>query len=258
MKASKLPEIHSHARPLWVFFALFVVSLVYCYVHGWIIGDPLKSWVHSSVWSLSLWLPWLLLALILMNCQVIFKRLPVVWTVIVLACAALLLKIGLTNAFSTSANLLASAYRHLPFEVLVAAIMTYLHLNPGPVKTKAVTDRRQTNPVIQAYQGTHLRNIKTADVVCICSADNYVEIHTMEHVYIKRATLSAMFQKLKSHGFIQTHRGTLVNQKAIVTIKKSASGHHTVLRNGLSLRISRNRRQQVAERLRCTTGEAAP
>ncbi len=247
MKKNYLTDVHMYLRPLLVFAALFVVSLVYCYVHGWVIDDPFKSWKHSSIWSLSLWLPWMLLTLILVNLSV-FKRLPVAWTIMMLACAALLLKIGLENAFNTQSDLLASAYRHLPFEILVACIMTYLHLNPGPRKKDSAPNRIPTQPYIQAYSGRQVKNIKTADVLSICSAHNYVEIYTMEHVYIKRATLSAMSELLKNHGFVQIHRGTLINQKAIVEVKKTASDHfHTILSNGQSLKISRNRRQQVSD-----------
>ncbi|WP_223787423.1 LytR/AlgR family response regulator transcription factor [Marinicella meishanensis] len=70
-----------------------------------------------------------------------------------------------------------------------------------------------------------------------CSSDgNYLQLHSADRTYTTRSTLSAMAQRLQSHGFIQIHRRHLIN----MTFVRERNSQYLTLKTGVQLPIGRS------------------
>ncbi|NOU51299.1 LytTR family transcriptional regulator [Pseudoalteromonas sp. JBTF-M23] len=95
-------------------------------------------------------------------------------------------------------------------------------------------------------QGRHKTLLALDDIVNINGASNYVEIHTSEDAYIKRATLTHLEQSLPASLFIRCHRSHLVNLRCIEHIERKPSGSAMLhLNNGQTVPLSRRYYSQV-------------
>lgn len=86
-----------------------------------------------------------------------------------------------------------------------------------------------------------LYRIKRKDILYFESESNYLNIHTPEKTYKFRSTLSSVEEELSSKGFIRTHKGFLVNQEHIYSIRSE----ELVLSNHEVLPIGRSNRESV-------------
>ncbi|MBD1583270.1 LytR/AlgR family response regulator transcription factor [Pseudoalteromonas sp. S16_S37] len=95
-------------------------------------------------------------------------------------------------------------------------------------------------------QGRHKTLLALDDIVNINGASNYVEIHTQQDTYIKRATLTHIEQSLPASLFLRCHRSHLVNLRCIAHIERKPSGSAVIhLSNGQSVPLSKRYYSQV-------------
>jgi two-component system LytT family response regulator len=94
--------------------------------------------------------------------------------------------------------------------------------------------------------GGRIRLVRTADIVWIESAHNYVEIHEDKQSHLLRDTISAVEQKLPPDKFIRISRSTIVNIEKIKELEPHFYGEYTVtLQNGKQLTLSRRYRSKL-------------
>ena len=87
--------------------------------------------------------------------------------------------------------------------------------------------------------------IKLKDILYFESESNYLNLHTANTVCKFRSTLSAIEKELSAKGFIRTHKGFLVNQEHIFSVKSE----NIVLSNNVVLPIGRTNRDVIKARI---------
>ncbi len=90
-----------------------------------------------------------------------------------------------------------------------------------------------------------LNRIKLKDILYFESESNYLNLHTANTVYKFRSTISTTEKELSAKGFIRIHKGFLVNQKHIFSVKSE----NIVLSNSVVLPIGRTNRELIKVRI---------
>ena len=84
----------------------------------------------------------------------------------------------------------------------------------------------------------------------IQSDGDYVRIYAGRRTYLHLATISAFAARLPSHQFVRIHRAAVVNVERISELTPLTNGDYSVLlTTGARLKLTRTRREQLAERL---------
>ena len=98
----------------------------------------------------------------------------------------------------------------------------------------------------QSYQLTE-NNIDTSirvnDILYIRSNGNYVEIHTLNHMYTERKTLQSFMSDIRFKQFLMPARGYLVNYYNIAQASKEVIS----MKSGVQIYISKNRLKSFYE-----------
>ena len=82
------------------------------------------------------------------------------------------------------------------------------------------------------------------------SDGDYVRIFAGRHTYLHHSTMSAFAAQLPDRQFVRIHRAAVVNVARIVELQPLTNGDYTVLlTTGARLKLTRTRREQLAERL---------
>jgi len=108
--------------------------------------------------------------------------------------------------------------------------------------------RTQAKPIdrLAVKSGGRIRILRTADIVWIESAHNYVEIHEDKQSHLLRDTISAIEQKLPPDKFVRISRSTIVNVEKVKELEPLFYGEYTVtLHNGKRLTLSRRYRRKL-------------
>jgi len=117
-----------------------------------------------------------------------------------------------------------------------AAVLTEVQTQAKPIDRLAVKS------------GGRIRILRTADIVWIESAHNYVEIHEDKQSHLLRDTISAIEQKLPPDKFVRISRSTIVNVEKIKELEPLFYGEYTVtLHNGKRLTLSRRYRHKLPQ-----------
>lgn len=90
-----------------------------------------------------------------------------------------------------------------------------------------------------------VNRVKIKDILYFESESNYLNLHTNSFVYKFRSTLSAIEKELSVKGFIRTHKGFLVNQEHIFSVKSDT----VILDNNDILPIGRTNRDVIKARI---------
>jgi two-component system LytT family response regulator len=98
--------------------------------------------------------------------------------------------------------------------------------------------------------GRHKRVLQAETVDYVAAAGDYVEIHADGAVYLMRATMKAMTERLDARRFVRIHRSTIVNLDRIDAMHPRRNGEYTlVLEGGTELRLSRTYRKAFEQRM---------
>ena len=82
------------------------------------------------------------------------------------------------------------------------------------------------------------------------SDGDYVRIYAGRRTYLHLATISAFAAQLPVHQFVRIHRAAVVNVERISELTPLTNGDYSVLlTTGARLKLTRTRREQLAERL---------
>jgi hypothetical protein len=114
------------------------------------------------------------------------------------------------------------------------------------------------NPTFDIRDGAKVLRTPVSDILAVNSAGNYVEFTLADgRKPLMRATLGAVEQALKPHGFVRTHRSWLVNPLRVRAIAPEGSGDFRLeLDGGADAPLSR-RFPQALEQLRTPPGVQA-
>jgi len=94
--------------------------------------------------------------------------------------------------------------------------------------------------------GSETRVVRLADVDWIGSADNYVSLHVGRQAHLLRETMNAMATRLDPRRFTRIHRGTIVNDDRVRSLRTQAGGElEAVLEDGTALPVGRSYREGV-------------
>ncbi|MCQ4022125.1 MULTISPECIES: LytTR family DNA-binding domain-containing protein [unclassified Ruminococcus] len=141
--------------------------------------------------------------------------------------------------FVTSHDALVyKSFKYHPFGFIRKA---YFDEEISSVVNSAVDEIRKRNDTFSFKTNDGFYIIKLMDILYFDSESNYVNVHTADKIYKFRGTLSAIEKELVPKGFIRTHKGFLVNQKHIYSIKSD----DIVLSDKEVLPIGRTNRESV-------------
>ena len=94
--------------------------------------------------------------------------------------------------------------------------------------------------------GNRLVLIAPADIDWIEAAGDYAQLHVGKKTWLMRESMSALDARLVQLGFARIHRSTIVNTERVVELRALDDGEYSViLRDGTSLKLSRNYRHAV-------------
>ena len=94
--------------------------------------------------------------------------------------------------------------------------------------------------------GGRIRILRTADIVWIEAAHNYVEIHEDKQSHLLRDTMSSIEQKLPADKFVRISRSVIVNIEKVKELEPLFYGEYTItLQNGKRLTLSRRYRNKL-------------
>jgi two-component system, LytTR family, response regulator len=98
--------------------------------------------------------------------------------------------------------------------------------------------------------GKRVLPLRACDIIWIEAAGNYVRIHTCADAFLVRGSLAAMLMMLDSTQFVQIHKSSIINLDAVTEMHSWFSGQmRVVLKNDVTLTLSRTYRQQLEERV---------
>ena len=91
--------------------------------------------------------------------------------------------------------------------------------------------------------GDKVTILQVADVDWVSASGNYVSLQVGKKAWLLRETVSAIEERLGSHGFVRIHRSTLVNVQRVVELRSLDNGEFSVtLNDGTVLKLSRGYR----------------
>ncbi len=101
---------------------------------------------------------------------------------------------------------------------------------------------KKSEDTIEFVEKNRILTFRVSEIVYISSSRNYQDIITKENkTETVRMPLSALEEKLKSHGFIRVHKCCLLNQRYI----RSILNDEIHLTNGKTIPLSRKRKEEV-------------
>jgi len=99
---------------------------------------------------------------------------------------------------------------------------------------------------IPVREGQETLFVDLDEIDWIEAADNYVQLHAGRRTYMMRETLAAMEARLDTRLFTRIHRGAIVNDGKVRSLRPQANGDlEAVLRDGTALPVSRSYRERV-------------
>lgn len=122
---------------------------------------------------------------------------------------------------------------------------TYFDEEISGVVKSLVEEMQKSSDTFLFKTNDGFNRIKLRDILYFESESNYINLHTKESVYKFRSTVSAIEKELSAKGFIRTHKGFLVNQEHIFSVKSE----NIVLSNNLVLPIGRTNRDVIKARI---------
>lgn len=142
-----------------------------------------------------------------------------------------------------------SAHEEHVFDAFAARPLRFLrkdHIEQELTETvqailKYISENKKKSIVIDDKKAIH--SIKTDDILyveCLAKVQRIVMVSSVIEV---RLTLSELKEKMEPLGFLQPHKGYLVNYQAILQIED----HNIQLKNGLQIPLSKYRRGEIKQ-----------
>lgn len=238
--------------------ALVLVLSSWCQLHGSALGSRPVSLGLALPWAMEAALGWILAGVLMhgYGAQVLRKwgaghprilPLLMIATIVLVTLSSETLLIG-------EGPLPLWLYERFPLHALfatlwVAGFFWLRARRPAEVEalaaaaTGASAERAE---LVDVMTGTGHARIRVADIECLESDRNYVNVHTPERSYLLRQTLSSLEKSLSPAEFLRVHRRTIVNR---AKIRERRRGGVLVLSSGRVVRVSRAFAQRLQQRL---------
>lgn len=134
-------------------------------------------------------------------------------------------------------------YLHRSLIIKNAELLTSLLHQPIPTET--AIDRL----IVKSHGHTHF--IVISDILWVEANGDYVDVHTTAKTHLVRETMHNIEQQLTRFGFQRVHRSAIVRLSLITElITTSAGDYYLMLTGGNKLKLSRNYRDAVLQKLR--------
>src|SRR5262249_3953981 len=115
---------------------------------------------------------------------------------------------------------------------------------PAEGEAEMVGLRRLLGRVVVRSAGRILA-LRSESIEWVEAADNYVRLHTAEHVHVARETLAALEVRLDRQRFVRIHRSAIVNIEVVEEMLFSRGKWQIRLHSGERLPVGRTHRRQV-------------
>tara|TARA_B100000809_G_C15140222_1_gene532856 strand:+ start:1590 stop:2336 length:747 start_codon:yes stop_codon:yes gene_type:complete len=116
--------------------------------------------------------------------------------------------------------------------------------NVDQLKSHLSEDKKLDNIVVKSNSNIHV--IPLNEVLYIESEDDYVMIHTANGKHLKHQTMKFYEEHLDAGVFVRIHRSYIVRLAEINKIEKYGKDtYQVVLKNGIDLKVSRSRYQEL-------------
>jgi hypothetical protein len=186
---------------------IWLLGAVYCHGYQHLLTGTAGGWTGSLSWSAIAVVPWFALFEWSKQPQgVEAMRRPATLVALVVGIAALSIALEYTVHFcigEVSDRFGLLVMRRLP-AIGVSVLLIAL--------TRKAVLRRPPNPATIELSAI------AAAIDWVEAADNYVEIHSVGKVTLRRMTMQEAASSLERHGFVRIHRRFLVNKGRMVAI----------------------------------------
>ena len=99
-----------------------------------------------------------------------------------------------------------------------------------------------------------LRVVPVGDIDYIVASGPYAELYVADRRLLIREAMQTLEERLDPAMFLRIHRSVIVRLDLVDTLHKGAGGDYEVqLKNGIRLRVSRSRREELERRLGVTS-----
>ena len=149
----------------------------------------------------------------------------------------------------------------MPFEIVSTDILYFglfyfvwslLYLqragSPHPVQTDGAKQGNAGNITVEVRG--EFRTLEIADLLCVQSNGDYIELTTDKGTYLKKQTLSNFEHRLPPNGFARVHRTTIVNKDKILSVTAKGRGVYEItLAGATTVQSSRSYKHAIDELL---------
>jgi DNA-binding LytR/AlgR family response regulator len=198
--------------------AAAILVAIYCLAYTSLVGRP-ETFGQSLAWAVSNICPWLVAVELAKRAR---DRAHAGAVLIAALVASVLL--GYASGASEGAAAF-ELWRRVPSLLAAAAVVALLR--------SAVGRRRD---------GAMDIPLLPHQIDWVRAAGNYVELRAGGRTIVHRASISAVEQKLASHGFIRIHRSMVVRRDLIARMRR----HDVVLADGTHLKVGKRFRAQLS------------
>jgi hypothetical protein len=187
---------------------------IYCLAYTALAGRT-ESPLEAIAWAVTNVLPWL-------AAFEIAKRVPSSAGKAAVVAAALCASLALQwLLIDRSESFGFELVRRLPGFLVTAALIAAGHLVPR-IRSAAAADTGELP-------------LAPAQLDWIAAAGNYVELHGCGRTLLHRASIGALEERLRGHGFVRIHRSTIVRRERIARVRPA----DVLLSDGTSLRTGK-------------------
>jgi two-component system LytT family response regulator len=95
-----------------------------------------------------------------------------------------------------------------------------------------------------------MRVVPVSQIDYVTASGPYAELHVGAHRYVIRESMQRLEEQLDPERFLRIHRSAIVRLDLVeVLLRSEGSEYHVQLKTGVTLRVSRSRREQLEQRL---------
>jgi two-component system, LytTR family, response regulator len=95
-----------------------------------------------------------------------------------------------------------------------------------------------------------MRVVPVSQIDYVTASGPYAELHVGSHRYVIRESMQHLEEQLDPERFLRIHRSAIVRLDLVeVLLRSEGSEYHVQLKTGITLRVSRSRREQLEQRL---------
>ena len=154
-------------------------------------------------------------------------------------------------------SLLGRPVAQMPFEILSTDTLyfglfyfvwslLYLRRAGSPHAAQTDNGKQGNERSITVEVRGEVRALEIADLVCVQSNGDYIELTTDKGTYLKKETLSNFEHRLPPNGFARIHRTTIVNRDKIVSVLAKGRGVYEItLAGGAKVQSSRSYKHAI-------------